>query len=154
MATKVYLSGRNIIVAKDGETSVSIIQHLAKYSTIQQSLSIDGVTVPEVESIQFKDVKYLTTVSDTWQNITDQSGNTFATFYDLQQYLNGFIFTADSIVLTKEGATSENQELIIAQNDTIISQNTTIEENTYELGKIKEIEADSNKLLKKIYNHE
>jgi hypothetical protein len=154
MATKVYLSGRNIHVEKEGETALIIRTDLAEYSVFIPFLSSDGLTPNEAENINFSDVRNGTSITDKIAEITDQVGTTYGNLTSLQAYLNTFFQRSKGVVVIKEGATSENQETLIEQNNTLIDKNTSIVENTSEIENIKDIEKDSNKILKKIYNHE
>lgn len=152
MATKVYLNSRNIIVSKDNGEYLSIRQDRAIYYGIMPRLSSDGITPPVMVNVQFTEIYTNTSIIEAIDAVTDQNGNAFSTFQALQVYLNSFFFRSDTIFITKEGATKENQETIIEQNTTIISEAEATELNTRELKKIKDLEKEGNKILKKIYN--
>ena len=95
MATKVYLSGDNIIVDQDTQPLLEIRADRAMYTALTPFYS-DGASLPVVEYIEFKDVHYLTSRTELIANIQDSGGSPFATYFDLIAYLNGFFQRASS----------------------------------------------------------
>jgi hypothetical protein len=138
MSTKVYLSGLNVIVEQSGTTTLTILQERAKYTVLQPTLSLDGISAPVAEYVQFIDIF-----------TTDTRTELIAAV--LQKYLV-FIPRADTTYVTKQAATAENQTTIISQNAEIVTNTQAIEEQVDNLEKIKKLIQDNNKQLKKINN--
>jgi hypothetical protein len=151
MATKVYLSGLNVIVEQSGTTTLTILQERAKYTVLQPTLSLDGISAPVAEYVQFIDIFTTDTRTELIAAVTDSSGATFADLKALQKYLV-FIPRADTTYVTKQAATAENQTTIISQNAEIVTNTQAIEEQVDNLEKIKKLIQDNNKQLKKINN--
>jgi hypothetical protein len=151
MATKVYLSGLNVIVEQSGTTTLTILQERAKYTVLQPTLSLDGISAPVAEYVQFIDIFTTDTRTELIAAVTDSSGATFADLKALQKYLV-FIPRADTTYVTKQAATAENQTTIISQNAEIVTNTQAIEEQLDNLEKIKKLIQDNNKQLKKINN--
>ena len=151
MATKVYLSGLNVIVEQSGTTTLTILQERAKYTVLQPTLSLDGISAPVAEYVQFIDIFTTDTRTELIAAVQDSSGATFADLKALQKYLV-FIPRADTTYVTKQAATAENQTTIISQNAEIVTNTQAIEEQVDNLEKIKKLIQDNNKQLKKINN--
>jgi hypothetical protein len=151
MATKVYLSGLNVIVEQSGTTTLTILQERAKYTVLQPTLSLDGISAPVAEYVQVIDIFTTDTRTELIAAVTDSSGATFADLKALQKYLV-FIPRADTTYVTKQAATAENQTTIISQNAEIVTNTQAIEEQVDNLEKIKKLIQDNNKQLKKINN--
>jgi hypothetical protein len=153
MATQVYLSGKNVIVAQSGTDTLTILEENSKYVIIQPVSSVSGIEPLTPEYIRFLDTFTGDLRTSLISDVIDGSGNSFGTLGDLQKYLD-FIPRSNSVVTTKEEATAENQLTIIGQNEEIkeaIDKNTL---NTDNLDNIKELQKGNNKILKKIYNPE
>lgn len=151
MSTKVYLSGLNVIVEQSGTTTLTILQERAKYTVLQPTLSLDGISAPVAEYVQVIDIFTTDTRTELIAAVTDSSGATFADLKALQKYLV-FIPRADTTYVTKQAATAENQTTIISQNEEIVTNTQAIEEQVDNLEKIKKLIQDNNKQLKKINN--
>ena len=152
-AIKVYLSGSNVIVEQAGETTLTILQERAKYVVLQPTLSIDGVSPPTAEYIQFIDIFNDDVRTGLILEVQNSTGGTYADLKALQKYLL-FIPRASVNYVTKQAATAENQTTIISQNEEIKNSLSANESNNEELRKIKEKLVYNNKILDKIYNHE
>jgi hypothetical protein len=153
MATKVYLSGLNVIVEQSGTTTLTILQERAKYTVLQPTLSLDGISAPVAEYVQVIDIFTTDTRTELIAAVTDSSGATFADLKALQKYLV-FIPRADTTYVTKQAATAENQTTIISQNAEIVTNTESIKKDVQVLENIKEDTEKNNKILAKIYNHE
>ena len=151
MSTKVYLSGSNVIVEQSGTTTLTILQERAKYTVLQPTLSLDGISPPEADYIQFIDIFTTDIVTSLISEVTDSTGATFADLKALQKYLV-FIPRADTTYVTKQAATSENQNTIISQNEQIEFNTGVAKDELHDLEKIKALLKENNKQLKKINN--
>jgi hypothetical protein len=151
MATKVYLSGGNVIVEQSGQTTLTILQERAKYTVFQPTLSIDGITPPEATTMQFLDLFLDENRTELIADVQNQTGGTYSTLKDLEKYLI-FIPRADTTLVTKQAATAENQTTIISQNAEIVTNTESIKEDVRVLEKIKDESKLNNKILRKIYN--
>ena len=153
MATKVYLSGLNVIVEQSGTNTLTILQERAKYTILQPTLSVDGISIPQAEYVQFIDIFNTDTRTELISDVQDSTGATLADLKALQKYLV-FIPRADVTYITKQAATAENQNTIISQNEEIKNNTKSISEDVQTLDSIHEESELNNKLLGKIYNHE
>jgi hypothetical protein len=151
MATKVYLSGSNVIVDQTGQPLLRIPQRICSYTVIQPTASNDGLTIPVAVNMYFSDIETAVKRTEAILSVQTQAGVTFADFAALQAYLV-FITISSQINVAKEGASVENQLIMIDQNTEIESELEETSENTRELKKIKEELKTNNKILKKIYN--
>jgi hypothetical protein len=152
MATAVYQSGKNIIVDKNGETTLTIVIDRGKYTVFYPFYSTDGLTPDGPEDIRFSDTFFGTSITDKISEVTDQNGTSYDTLTSLINYLSTVFERGDGAYVTKEGATSENQKIIIAQN-TDIEENTKVtSEKVRDLDNIKKELKINNKQLKKINN--
>jgi hypothetical protein len=153
MATKVYLSGKNIIVDQTGTALLTIRTDRAMNITLIPFESDNGTT-PVPIYIEFKDTFYQTTVTEKILEVQNQAGTAFASHFLLMEYLNGFFPRSSSRVIFSEGASSENQEIIIAQNEVIKTNTSDAAKELRQLENIKDEAQTNNKLLGKIYNQE
>lgn len=153
MATRVYPSGKNVIVSKTGTATLTILKERSKYTTIQTTSVVDGASVSVIDKILFADTYTLESRIDLISEIQDASGNKFDGLKSLQKYLL-FIQRADSTFAAQEAATAANQTTIIAQNEDIKTNTLKIKEDTSVLDIIKDESKENNKILGKIYNHE
>ncbi len=154
MPTKVYLSGKNIIVDQTGQDLLTIRTDRALYTTLTPFNSVDGKS-PVSEYIEFKDVYYLTVRTELITGIQDSTGASFADYFALKTYLDGFFQrSAGKTVYIDNGATSQYQEILILQNEALQATLDNISEDSEELNKIKELIKTNNKVLSKIYNPE
>ena len=145
MPTKVYLSGKNIIVDQDGEDLLTIRTDRAKNTTLVPFASTDGKT-PVPLYIQFDDVALLTRRTELIADVQDSTGTPFATLYDLRQYLDSFFQRSGfSNIYTDNGATSQYQEILILQNEALQETLDNISEDSEELNKIKELIKTNNR---------
>lgn len=151
MATKVYLSGKSIIVDKAGETTLTIRVDRAKYIVYIPGLSTNGITPDPIEDIAFMDVSSGLVVYEKISNVTNQTGTSYSTLVLLQDYLNTFFQRSEGQVIYKQGATTDNQLIQIAELEALKAEIDTIRENSEHLHNIQEEQKLSNKLLKKIY---
>ena len=153
MPTRVYFNGKSVIVDQVGETTLTIPQRLSSYVLLQPSASNDGLTIPDAENVTFLNFANQDSRTELISEVQDQAGAGFTDFLALQAYLS-FIPNQSSQLIQKEGASTENQEIIITQNE-VVKENTekTVSELKV-LDSIKEDSATNNKLLGKIYNQE
>lgn len=152
MATAVYQSGKNIIVDKNGEPTLTIVIDRGKYTVFYPFYSTDGLTPDDPEDIRFSDTFFGTSITDKIAEVTDQNGTSFDTLTSLINYLSTVFERGDGAYVTKEGATSENQVLQIEKATELNATTDTISENSEHLHKIEEEQKKSNKLLNKIYD--
>ena len=150
-AIKVYLSGGNVIVEQGGTTTLTILQERAKYTVLQPTLSVDGISSPTAESISFVDIFLDDVRTGLILEVQNSTGGTYSTLKDLQKYLL-FIPRAETTYITKQAATAENQTTIITQNEQIEFNTGVAKDELQDLDKIKELLKDNNKQLKKINN--
>jgi hypothetical protein len=153
MATVVYESGSNVIVAQSGTPTLTIPTERSKYIILQPTDSLDGITNQPAEYIQFLDTFTNDIRTDLMTNVQNQSGVSFSPLATLQKYLS-FIPRSNVAFITELGATADNQVTIISQNEDIKASLTENILNTDNLDNIKEEQKTSNKILKKIYNTE
>lgn len=134
MATKVYLNGKTIEIEKAGDKTLSILVAYAKY-TIIGTLPVN--TIEDYTQIRFTDIRTDETIIDDTTEIQDSSGATFDTNYNLKAYLDTFFVLADAKQNIQQGATKENQELLIIQNallrENALEDRTTQKENLEEI---------------------
>ena len=150
-AIKVYISGGNVIVEQSGTTTLTILQERAKYTVLQPTLSVDGISSPTAESISFVDIFLDDVRTGLILEVQNSTGGTYSTLKDLQKYLL-FIPRAETTYITKQAATAENQTTIITQNEQIEFNTGVAKDELQDLDKIKELLKDNNKQLKKINN--
>ena len=92
MATKVYLNGDVISVEQDGTAALSIRSDRAINITLQPFYSTDG-TIPEPIFIEFQDTFYTSDKrTERITDVQDSTGASFASYFLLMEYLNGFCF--------------------------------------------------------------
>ena len=151
MATQVYLSVRNVIVAQSGTTTLTIREDWAKYLIIIPTSSVSGIDPLVPQYVRFLNTYTNELRTSLISDVIDNLGNGFADLNALQKYL-AFIPRATSIKETKEAATAANQLLLLAQGVEILEKAETNIQNTNELNSIKNEQKTSNKILKKIYN--
>jgi hypothetical protein len=148
MATKVYLNGKTIEIEKAGDKTLSILVAYAKYTIIG---TIPVNTIEDYTQVLFTDIRTDETIIDDTIVIQDSSGGTFSTNYDLKAYLDTFFVLADAKVNAQQGATKENQDLLIIQNALLQEELEKLNLSNEDLERIKELLKTNNKLLNKIY---
>lgn len=153
MATNVYLSGKNIIVDQTGTALLTIRTDRAENITLIPFESDNGLS-PVPIYIEFQDAFYQTTVTEKILEVQNQAGTAFASHFLLMEYLNGFFPRSSSRIIYSAGASSENQEIIIAQNAEIIANTEETTQKLQVLENIKDEAKTNNKFLGKIYNQE
>ena len=119
MATKVYLSGKNIIVDQDGMALLTIRTDRAKNTTLIPFASTDGKT-PVPLYIQFDDVVLLERRTELITDIQDQAGNPLPSIYDLSKYLDGFFQRSGASVINTAAipaATTNLQRVLVNQGN-------------------------------------
>jgi hypothetical protein len=124
----------------------------AKYIVYIPGMSTNGVTPDPIEYMAFMDVSSGLFVTDLIANVTNQTGTSYSTLVLLQDYLNTFFQRSEGQVIYKEGASTDNQLIQIAELEALKAELETIRENTEHLHNIREGQEKSNKILNKIYN--
>lgn len=151
MATRVSLSGSNVIVNQDGESVLRIPQRLCIYSVLQPSASADGLTLPEPQYIMFKNSASQESRTELISEVEDDMGGMFSDFLALQSYLS-FIWIKNSILVVKQPSDSDEISELITLNTEMLHELTDININTLDLDRIKDLIKKTNKILTKIYN--
>jgi len=110
MPTKVYLSGKNIIIDQVTQPLLTIRTDRALYNILTPFYS-DGTSTPQASHIEFKDVHYLTLRTERITEVQDGAGTPFADFFALQAYLNGFFQRATGTTIVESPCCGDAGEL-------------------------------------------
>jgi len=91
MATKVYLSGTDVIVDQDNKVLLTIRQNRAKYTLFYTSCSVDGIDDHVSNSIEFFDITGGEGRAELITGIQDQAGTPILGDDNIKKYLSFFL---------------------------------------------------------------